>query len=66
MKLHRFKSDPAKCEQRIKLIGKGRENYQSGKWTHAFSNQFTDSEPTTENPSPTLFLTISDHKKHPL
>ena len=37
MKWHRFISDPAKREQWTKLIRKGRENFQPGKWTYLCS-----------------------------
>ena len=40
MKWHCFTSDPAKPEQWIKLIGKGSENFQPGKWTYVCSNHF--------------------------
>ena len=63
MKWHRFTSDPAKHEQWIKLIGKGTENFQPGKWTYVCSNHFTDTEPATANPNPSLLLTISNQKK---
>ena len=36
IKWHRFTSDPAKYEQWIKLISKGRENFQGGKWTYVY------------------------------
>ena len=63
MQWHHFTSDPAKHEQWIKLTGKGRENFQPGKWTSVCSNHFIDAEPTTANPNRTFFLTISDQKK---
>ena len=67
MKWNRFTSDPAKREQWIKLIGKGRENFQPGKWTCVCSNHFIDAEPTTANPNPTLtisFLQFQTKKKN--
>ena len=63
MKWYHFTSDPVKREQWMKLIGKGRENFQPGKWTYICSNHFIDAEPTTANPNTTLLLTISDKKK---
>ena len=62
MQCHHFTSYPAKHEQWIKLIGKGRENFQPGKWTSVCSNHFIDAEPTTANPNLTFSLTISDQK----
>ena len=63
MKWHRFTSDPTKREQWVKLIGKGRENSQLGKWTYVCSNHFIDAQRTTPNLDAILFLTTSNQKK---
>ena len=42
---------------------KGRADFNPGEYTYVCSNHFADGKPTTANPNPTLFLTISDNRK---
>ena len=57
---HHFTSDPEKRKIWIKLVGKGRKDFLPGNWNYACSNHFLDAKPTSANPNPTLFLTVSD------
>ena len=65
VKFHKFPTviDQEKKDAWSAQVSKGRAEFNPGEYTHVCSNHFADGKPTTANPNPTLFLTISDNRK---
>ena len=57
--MHKFPVDPQNRAAWTHQISKGRKDFAPGTCTYVCSNHFVDGKPTTENPTPTLFLTVT-------
>ena len=60
LQFHIMPKDPERRRAWSILISKGRQNFIVGNWTYVCSNHFKDAQPTSANPNPTLYLTVSD------
>ena len=65
LRFHKFPTDPDKRQAWLAQIAKGRAHFNAGQYTFVCSNHFIDGKPTTANPHPPLFLTMSDKRKTP-
>ena len=60
---HRFPKDDIKRKKWVKLISKGRADFEPENCSMVCSVHFPDGKPTSSNPDPTLFLTIQDNRE---
>ena len=63
VKFHKFPTNKEKKDAWSAQISNGGADFNPGEYTYVCSNYFADGKPTTANPNPTLFLTISDNRK---
>ena len=61
---HKFPKEDIKRKRWVKLISKGRADFEPVNCSRVCSVHFPDGKPTTSlNPDPTLFLTIQDNRE---
>ena len=60
---HRFPKNDTKRKRWVKLISKGRTDFEQGNCSRMYLVHFPDGKAISSNPNPTLFLTIQDNRE---